>query len=105
MAKKVNIVIDQSSTFNKDIPYLDTSNNLFDFTGYTGEGRLRKHHLSSNSANLTVVLSEGNINISMTDEETSVLEEGKYVYNVRITDESNNVTRAIEGLIFVSPNI
>lgn len=108
MATKANIVIDQGANFNTSIALTDGDGGAIDLTGYTGASQLRKHFTSSNSKSFSVSLGgmSGSIGLQLTAAETANLEAGRYVYDVEITQTSTNtVTRIVEGIITVTPNV
>ena len=43
----------------------------------------------------------GKVKISLTDAQTALIEEGKYFYELMLTDPSNVVERVIEGVVIV----
>ena len=105
MATKANIVIDQGTTFNTTITLTDEGGNLLDLSAYTGESQLRKWYTSSNAINFGITLVNGVVNLSMAANTTATLSAGRYVYDVILTDGSNNVTRVVEGIVTVTPRV
>jgi hypothetical protein len=48
----------------------------------------------------------GIVTLSLTDTQTSSLDDARYVYDVEIVNDSSGaVTRVIEGIITVRPNV
>jgi hypothetical protein len=47
----------------------------------------------------------GQITISLTDTQTAALEDGRYVYDLVITDSSGSKTRVVEGIATVNPSV
>lgn len=105
MASKANLVIDQGSTFSATINLDDSNGDDLVVTGYTSRSQMRKHYSSSNSVTISTSLSNGLLTLSLTATETAAITAGRYVYDVELIDSSNNVTRIIEGIITVTPEV
>lgn len=107
MATKANIVVDQGATFSTVLTITDENDVIFDLTGYTGAAQLRKHYTSSNATNFTVALdsSLGTVTLSLTANQTANLVAGRYVYDVEVTSSSNIISRVVEGIVTVTPNV
>ena len=107
MAIKANLTIDQGATFTTSIQLTDQNNEILDLTGYSGASQMRKHYTSSNSTSFTVTLvaNTGEVSLSLTSSQTANLVSGRYVYDVELTDSSNTVSRILEGIVTVSPNV
>jgi len=106
MATKVNLVVDQGTTFITSVTFNDESGNAINFSTYTGAAQLRKHFTSSNSTSFSVTLSNtGVITLSLTANQTSNLVAGRYVYDLEVTDAGNTISRLIEGIVTVTPNV
>ena len=59
MAQKINIIIDQGTTFSTTFTVNDDDGAPIDFTSYTGLAQMRKHYTSSNSTSFTVSANTG----------------------------------------------
>lgn len=107
MATKANITIDQGTTFSTTITLADEDNVLIDLTGYTANSQIRKHYSSSNSQSFSVTLGgvQGTVALSLTSTQTSNLTAGRYVYDVELTSSSNVVSRIVEGIVTVTPEV
>lgn len=107
MAIKANIVIDQGTTFQTTINVTDDNEDVVDLTGYTGVAQLRKHYTSSNSVSFTVSISPsiGTVTMSMSANTTATLTAGRYVYDCELTDTNGAVTRLLEGIVTVTPQV
>lgn len=106
MAQKVNLVIDQGSTFNTTFDIKDDAGAAIDFTGYTGSAQIRKHYTSSNAVNFTVSAnSSGVIILSLSSNATSNLSAGRYVYDVEMTAPGNTISRIVEGIVTITPQV
>ena len=107
MAQKVNITIDQGSTFTTTYTIYGGDGAPLDLSVYTGAAQMRKAYSSSNSTAFTVTANSiGIIAMSMTANTTGTLTAGRYVYDIELTATANgNVTRMIEGIVTVTPQV
>lgn len=107
MAIKANIVVDQGSSFSTSINITDTSDNTIDLTGYTGAAQMRKHYSSSNSTPFTVTVlpADGVVRLALSANTTTNLVAGRYVYDVELTDNNGIISRIVEGIVTVTPNV
>lgn len=106
MANKVNIVIDQGTTFNTTFTIHNASDEPINFTTYTANSQMRKSYSSSNSYTFSVSLnSNGGISLSMNAATTSNITAGRYVYDVEVEDASNVRSRVVEGIVTVTPQV
>lgn len=106
MATKANLIIDQGSSFQVDIDIADEDDNLIDLTGYSGVSQIRKHYTSSTSVPFAVNVDiYGGVQLTMTAEQTANLVAGRYVYDVELTSSGGVVTRVVEGIVTVTPQV
>ena len=111
MAATANLRIDQGASFSSDVTVKDSNGDVFDLTGYTAAAKMALGYASTRTrvAMTTAIGSPttGVITLSLSATQTADLEApARYVYDVEITRTSdNNVTRVIEGIISVSPNV
>lgn len=107
MAIKSNITIDQGSDFSVTITAADSDGNTMDLTDYTARSWMKKSYSSSSywAFSTTVNETAGEVVISMSNANTSDLTPGRYLYDVEIISSGGNVTRLVEGIVTVSPEI
>jgi hypothetical protein len=107
VAIKANLDIDQGSTFQTTINVTDENDDIVNLTGYTGVAQMRKHYTSSTSYSFTVSISPaiGTVTLSMTANATANIVSGRYVYDCELTDTNGAVTRLIEGIATVTPQV
>ena len=111
MAAIANLIIDQGANFSSDVTVKDANGNAFDLTGYTTQAKLAKGYSSTRTRiSMTSVIAtesaSGVVALAMTASQTAALDAERYVYDVEITETSTGtVTRVIEGLITVRPNV
>lgn len=105
MAIKANLVIDQGATFASSIELLDQNDEAVDVTGFTARGQLRKHYSSTNSVSFSTALANGTLVISLTANQTANIISGRYVYDIELVDSIGTVTRILEGIVTVTPEV
>jgi len=102
------ILIEQGATFSTTINVEDVNGLAINLYAYSASSQMRKSYYSSSS---TVIKSDitgtsnGEITLSMTAANTSLLSPGRYVYDLKITSPTNIVTRVVEGIVTVLPSV
>lgn len=106
MAQKLNIIVDQGTTFVTYF-YVNGDDGLpINFSGYTGRSKIKKSYTSANSVSFSVNCdSTGLITLSLSANTTTNLVSGRYVYDVEVVDSSNQVSRIVEGIVTVTPQV
>jgi hypothetical protein len=110
MAAVANLSIDQGATFTSDITVKDINGNVFDLTGYTAVGKLAKGYSSTRTrtamtTSFAIDRTTGILSISLTANQTAALDPERYVYDVEIISSGGVVTRVLEGIITVRPEV
>lgn len=111
MAAVSNIFIDQGADFSTTMEIADTNELALNLTGYTILAQIRKTYSSTTSTSFTTAIDSnpatGKITLSLSDVQTTSLEEGRYVYDVVITNTNSNdfKTRVVEGIATVMPSV
>ena len=105
MASKANLVIDQGTTYSVVINLDDENGDPLNVGGYTSRAQMRKHYTSSNAVSFTTALANGQLTLSLSSNQSSDIVAGRYVYDAEIIDGSGNVTRIVEGMITVTPEV
>lgn len=107
MAIKANLLIDQGSDFSTEIDVLDDNGDPVVLTGFTGAAQMRKHYTSSTSTafNVTINAGNGTVTLSMNAATSSTVTPGRYVYDCELTSSSNVVSRLVEGIVTVTPQV
>lgn len=106
MAQKVNLVIDQGTTFVTTFDVNDDAGLPIDLTGYTASAQIRKHYTSSNAVSFTVTAnSSGVVVLSLSSNATNNMTAGRYVYDVELVSPANNVSRIVEGIVTLTPQV
>lgn len=100
MASKINITIDQGTTFSKTFEFV--SNTL---TLESANAVMRKHYTSTNVFSFSTTVSGSNVTIAMTANTTANIAPGRYMYDVRSVDTNNTVIRIVEGIATITPSM
>ena len=107
MATKANLFIDQGTTYETVLTLTDEDGNVLDLTDATAASQIRKSYSSSLAAEFTtsINVSAGEITLTLTADQTGSIVAGRYVYDVELTDAENKITRIVEGIVTVNPQV
>jgi hypothetical protein len=110
MAAYVELYMDQGATFNNVINLADdTTNANINVTGYLVRSQMRRSYYSTNaSANIVCTITDaanGKITMSLGAANTSTIKAGRYLFDLETVDTQGTVTRVLEGIITVTPEI
>lgn len=109
MAAYSEITIEQGANLTSTITVNDIQGDAVNLTTYSASSQLRKSYYSSSANTLTATItgnSNGQITLSMTAANTANLTPGRYVFDLIITNSTDNsVTRVIEGTAIVLPSV
>jgi hypothetical protein len=103
------LTVDQGSTFETNLDLVADDGTSINLTNYIFSGQIRKSYYSNNAtANLTITVTDaanGNLNLSLNAATTTNIKAGRYLYDVKMTDTANTVTRIVEGIITITPQV
>lgn len=109
MAVYANIPIDQGSDFSSDVTVEGSDGIVFNLTGYTARGQIRKSYASTTKVPFVTSIntpSNGKITISLSSATTAAMKPGRYVYDIEIVHTgTHKVTRVVEGQVEVNPRV
>lgn len=109
MAAYLELTIEQGANLTSVVTVNDAQGDAVNLTTYTAASQLRKSYYSSSANTLTATVtgnSNGQITLSMTAANTALLTPGRYVYDLVITNSTDNSkTRVIEGTAVVLPSV
>lgn len=106
MAKKVNLIVDQGTTFEVVVD-VDTANVTWNLANFNGRSAIKKHFGSltnTTNFNVSVDANASTVTLSLTPNLTSNVIPGRYVYDTEIYD-GDTVYRIIEGMVFITPEV
>ena len=109
MATISNLFINQDTDFSTTVTVNYSSGSALNLTSYTALAMIRKTYQSTTATTFTSTFAAdrttGQITISLTDAQTALLEDGRYVYDLVVTDNSGIKTRVVEGIATVTPGV
>lgn len=110
MAVTYNTVIDQGADWFINFQYKQPDGTPVNLTGYTAALQVRTSPLAKTAVltldtpdGLTITANTGTIAAHATAAQTAVITNGKYSYDLEITNNVGVVTRLVQGTIEVSP--
>lgn len=106
MAEVHNWVIDQGSTFDETVEYVDGNDAIIPLTDYSARMQLRSDPESATVAlsltegsGLTTNGAAGSVRIVISAAASAAMTAGSYVYDLEVFNVAGNVTRLIQGTI------
>ena len=100
-----NLIIYKHTDFEQTFVLEDSQTNSFkDLTEFTGTCKMQRTLNLGSLTSFTLAFTNrvrGKIRISLTDDQTAVIEEGKYFYELMLTDPNDVTERVIEGVVIV----
>lgn len=104
-----NIVINGGTDFSQVFTLEDAgTNSPLNLNGYNIKAEMRKHPSATGVTTFTTSVynsSGGQIRIGLSTTQTANLKEGRYVYDVVVTDSASYMTRVVEGMVLVSKGV
>lgn len=109
MPTEVDLFIDQNADFRDDFVARNLDGMPRDFTGVTiANAFAKRSYYVTEGVSLGVTVSgdsTGSMTITATNEITSSMKAGQWVWDATIITPSGDVIRAAQGLIYVSPGV
>lgn len=103
------LFLEQGTDFSTSITLDDVYGEPFVLTGFVGKSLIKKSYYSTSAtAEFTVSIpnpTSGVINLTLDSPTTANIAAGRYVYDVMIKNSSNNITRVLEGIVNVLPQV
>ena len=100
-----NLLIYKHTDFEQTFILEDSqSNSAKDLTDFTGTCKMQRTLNLGSLTSFTLAFTNrvrGKIRISLTDDQTANIEEGKYFYELMLTDPNDVTERVIEGIVIV----
>lgn len=108
MAAFVELTIEQGANLTSYVTVSDDYGVGINLQTYSATSMLRKSYYSTTAVPITATvtgIANGEITLSMTAANTANLTPGRYVYDLLVTDSTDNkVTRVIEGTAVILPS-
>ncbi len=109
MAYIANLYIDAGASFSSDVTVQNSDGTVFSLANHTAQGKMSKGYTNTYARvyfDITIDQSEGIVTIALEPSDTALLEDGRWVYDVQITNTADStVTRVVEGIITVYPGV
>jgi len=109
MAQYIELDIDQGADFSFDFTVTDADGSPTDVTDYTFVGSIRKSTYSlyeTAAFDITIVDPFlGLVAVGLSANNTAVIKAGRYMFDVKQTDPNNIITRIVEGIVTVNPQV
>ena len=102
------LYIEKGSTFSTSVSLNDTFGASYNLMNFTASSQIRKSYYSANSTAIfttAINSASGTITLGLNANTTSNIVPGRYVYDLLINDGTGNITRVLEGIAEVSPNV
>ena len=100
-----NLVIYKYTDFEQTFMLEDSStNSAKDLTGFTATCKMQRTLNLGSLTQFTLTFTnrtQGKIRITLTDDQTAQIADGKYFYELVLTDPNGIVERVIEGVVIV----
>jgi hypothetical protein len=107
MTDRSNIYISKNTDFQTPLSFFDDDGPI-DLSDYTFYAQIRKVYSEKVIANFSfhlVNLLEGEVEMFLSNEVTKTLPEGKYQYDILIQHVTGEITKVLEGLVFVTSTV
>lgn len=102
-----NLDINKNTDYTRTFTVMDTNNTVINLTGFTVSSQLRRTPLSTETVAFTMSILNsvtGKVQMFLPHSITDTLE-GKYFYDIFLTDPNFFKFKIEDGLIFIHPNI
>ena len=103
------LFIEQGSNYSTSITLDDVDGTPYNLTDYLAKSQIKKSYYSANATAEFVtsidVPENGTISLSLDSGETANIAAGRYVYDLIIKSSGNTVTRVLEGIVNVIPQV
>lgn len=110
MAAYVELYMDQGANFRNVVNLTDDITNAsINLVNYSVRSQMRRSYYSANpTANIVCSISDssnGEITMTMTSANTANIKAGRYLFDLETEDDNGFVTRVLEGIITVTPQV
>lgn len=107
MTTRADLSIDQGTDYEVTLTLTDENGNILDLSNSNTAAQIRKSYTSLSFTEFATSInsSAGEISLSLTADQTGALEAGRYVYDVELTDATNSVSRIVEGVVTITPQV
>lgn len=103
------LFLEQGTDFTSSITLDDVNGVPYNLTNVQAKSQIKKSYYSTNpTATFTIKINDpasGTIILELNNSVTANIAAGRYVYDVVIKDSTNTVTRVLEGIVNVIPQV
>lgn len=99
MTVRQDLEINQGSTWSRVYTHAT------DLTGYSAEMSIKTTFSAGLQATPTLVIAGSTVTMSLTNVQTSAMDSGVFVYDLELTSEAGDVERALQGSVYVHPEV
>lgn len=107
--KKITAIAEQGATWILYLHLVDDEENDIDLTNYSVRSHIRKKFTDTNPTaifNCSIINAEqGKIQLKLDANITKTIQKGTYVFDVEIENDEGMVTRILEGILIVTPEV
>jgi hypothetical protein len=104
-----DLFIEQGTTFSTQLTLNDAYGNPYNLTGFQLASSAKRSYYTANATitfTTTIVdANNGIISLSANSNTTANIGTNTLLYDVLIKDTSNNITRVLEGRVFIDPSV
>jgi|13_taG_2_1085334.scaffolds.fasta_scaffold17370_2 hypothetical protein len=105
MSTKVNLYADQGTDFRTTIELFDGDNDELGISTYTFFSDIRKVYSETKKASFDIETANNDVTLVLTANTTSNLTPGKYQYDVLMRKQSGELSKIVDGLIYILPTM
>jgi hypothetical protein len=96
---KVDFIINLGTDWSQDLVINDQFGGPLDLSQYSINSKFKKHYTSRTAYPIVSSANVNVLNLSITANTSKSLFEGRYDYDVVLTDNANNHSKILEGVI------
>jgi len=104
-----DISLKQGETWSKVLTLKDDNDSVINVTNDTFRGQVRKHHSSTDiQATFTFTITDGTNGVvawTLSATDSAACSSGNLVYDIEWVKQNGDVTRILEGLAEISPEV
>lgn len=104
----LNFTIDQGADHEISLTIYNEDGSPLNLTGYSLESFVRKHYTSEDHVPFDIIFVNrliGSISLVMPRNRTSLLKEGRHVYDIVMLSPNNVRSRVVQGTVLVNPGV
>lgn len=112
MATRYDLIVDAGATYTDTITFRDSAGALVNLTGYTAAMKIRPTVESSTvslsltqASGLTLGGAAGTVLITISAAQSTALDSGNFVYDLKVTSAGGVATRLVEGTVTVNADV